>query len=151
MELGRLVTATHDLDTTWTERASCLRWNQGRLQPSPWQVIHTQVVDGVRGSALIELALMYCYSCPAQYDCARYAVDGEISAGTWAMGIVELEWLQTQPQARRIISGAEQHGTPVQVAVGRRHQKHKAQQKAAKRQRAAAAIRNAENLLVSAS
>lgn len=120
VELGRLVEITHDLDDSWMERGTCRRWNQGRLKPSPWQVHSRQVVDGVKGTELIKMALMICHNCPAQYDCVTYAVKGWISAGTWGLTLDDLEWLQRQRNKMSIIGHAKRIGEPVQVTVTRR-------------------------------
>lgn len=116
LDLGDLISAALELDRGWTVRASCLSWS-GDNKPSPWQVDKTQAVDGVRGSELIKMALMVCRTCPAQYDCTRYAVQGQMRAGTWAMGIANLRWLQTRPDAADITDAAEKSGTPMEDVV----------------------------------
>ena len=110
LDLGDLITAAFGLDRAWTAKASCLAWVGDDPKPTPWQVNKSQTVAGVRGAELIKLALMVCQSCEAQYDCARYAVRGKMQAGTWAMGITNLDWLQDQEDWEEIIAIAEDCG-----------------------------------------
>lgn len=81
----------------------------------------------VKCSELTEMAVMICQTCPVQYDCARYAVDYEEPAGTWAMHRRHLEWLQNvgvrlverlKPgEAHDIIAAAEAEQVPVEQYV----------------------------------
>lgn len=115
--------AAYGLDRTWTTKARCREWNaDDELTPTPWQFDPGQRVildDGqeLRGPEMIELGLMSCFSCPAQYECAHYAVDGRVNAGTWAMKIVDLTWLGRQPDSAAIIELARAVGAPLQRVV----------------------------------
>lgn len=127
-DLGILLLAALELDRTWMERGACRRWRydddpEGEiLRPSPWHVSATATViiagSPVSGRELVKLALLWCHGCPAQWDCARYAVQGLCQAGTWSMRITALKALQGDiPAALELIEEAEASGTPVQVAV----------------------------------
>lgn len=74
-----------------------------------------------RGSDLIAIALEYCKICPAQYDCARFALRTAPSAayvfGTWGVEQKTLRWLKKQgDEGLVVIDEAESQGVPVQVA-----------------------------------
>ncbi len=127
-EFGVLIAAAIGLDTTWMDRGNCRNWDYGdgdeTHRPTPWHVSSTSVVtvagSPVRGSELTKMALIYCYRCPAQWDCARHAIRGMMQAGTWAMRITHLRGLQaamTTDEAVTLIDAAEVAGEPVQVAV----------------------------------
>lgn len=62
---------------------------------------------------MIKMALMVCHSCQAQFDCADFAVRGMMRAGTWAMGITNLGWLQEQPDWEDIIAVAREFNEPL--------------------------------------
>jgi len=81
--------------------------------PTPWQVNKSQRIAGIRGSEMIKMALMVCHGCVAQYDCARYAVEGKMQAGTWSMGITNLNWLQEQADWEDHLAVAQELGVPV--------------------------------------
>lgn len=78
-------------------------------------------VDELRGSEMQKLALLTCFSCPAQYDCATYALEAGMLAGTWAMKAVDLAWLQKldRSAALRIVGRARRTRVAVQVVVRR--------------------------------
>jgi hypothetical protein len=112
LDLGDLITAAIGLDRTWVRRAACLAWTDD-AKPTPWQVDKSQVIDGVRGSEMIKMALMVCFSCTAQYECANFAVEGMMRAGTWAMGITNLGWLQEQDDWQDIVAVAKEFNEPL--------------------------------------
>lgn len=124
---GLLVGYAFGLNTEWHAKARCKDWRRanplgpnGEGKRSPWVISTTIIdvlVDGVSARELVELALFHCQACPVQYACARYAVEGEMRASTWAMPIQNLIWLQKQPDALEIIDIAEDAGEPVQVIV----------------------------------
>lgn len=103
----------------WDDGAACRGWlkdNPGR--PTPWNVASNDPpVGGIPAHKLVDYALLVCSSCPAQYGCARHAVTIGERAGTWAMRIRELLWLQHQDDAEEIIATAERLGDPVRVHV----------------------------------
>jgi len=119
--LGALLVACFGLDREWMESGKCRDYNLihhiPHFKPTPWQVEDVQRIDGMRGRELISAALIVCHSCPSQYSCADYALRGRMKAGTWAMRIGELEWLQHQQDGERIIAKAERLGVPVQIHV----------------------------------
>lgn len=125
--MGVLITAAFGLSREWAERAACRTWRSDADVPSPWQFDPDQVVylereDGTKatlfGREMRQLALLSCRGCPVQYECATYAVDAKMVAGTWAMKIADLRWLQRQgDRAADIIAAAQLEGRPVQVAV----------------------------------
>lgn len=112
-DLGDLINAAFGLDRGWTKHASCRAWVGDDPKPSPWQVNKSQTVNGVRGSEMIKMALMVCHSCAVQYECARFAIEGKMQAGTWAMGITNLTWLAQQPDWEEILACAEDLGAPL--------------------------------------
>jgi len=127
-ELGVLITAAYEHDRTWASRGKCRGWNaEDELTPTPWQFDPKQrvtIVDGgrkvtLRGSELIELALMSCHSCPVQYACATYAVRARMLAGTWSMKIIDLTWLAKQDDFEALIALAEEEGVPLQQWIPR--------------------------------
>jgi hypothetical protein len=114
LDLGDLITAAFGLDRSWADRAPCRAWiGDEDPKPTPWQVSKLQTIGGIRGSELIKMALMVCHTCVVQYDCARYAVEGKMQAGTWAMGITNLKWLQEQDDWVDHIAIAADLHTPI--------------------------------------
>lgn len=109
------------------KHGSCAGWgNDDDRMPSPWQFDPTQTVevqrsDGtvakVKGREMVKLALIHCAGCPVQYTCATYAVEAGMLAGTWAMKIVDLDWLRDRDDWQEIIAAARKAGTPMQVHV----------------------------------
>lgn len=69
---------------------------------------------------MIKMALIVCASCKAQHDCAQYAVEGMMRAGTWAMGITNLTWLQAQPDSMNILRHARRNNLTVNTYVNER-------------------------------
>lgn len=116
LDLGDLITAAIGLDRSWVKRAGCLKWTDD-LKPTPWQVDKSQIVDGVRGSELIKMALMVCNSCAVQWECAEFAVRGKMRAGTWAMGITNLAWLQDQEEWEDILNVARENLEPLHPLI----------------------------------
>lgn len=127
-DLGVLITRAYGVERDWWKQALCRSWKTTELIPSPWQFDPTQVVlvtlsdgttSGLTGREMIRLALMQCKRCPAQYECARYAVKAGMIAGTWAMKIVDLKELHKLEldEAFAVIQAAEDEGVPVQVYV----------------------------------
>lgn len=127
--LGVLLTAAYDCDTEWQSEARCSpeRYERTAGIPSPWQFNPEQEVevdrgDGtlvvLKGTEMIELGLMSCFACPAQYDCARYAMCAKMRAGTWGMKIGDLVWLQRKKTpAKTLIDYAEAEAIPLQRAI----------------------------------
>lgn len=127
-DLGVLITAGMFLDRDWMSRGKCRQWvykdDPEKLihRPSPWHVANKGVeVAGemVSGQELVKVALLICFSCPVQWDCARYAVEGQMKGGTWSMRITALRDLQNAgPEvAFALIDRARAEGVPMQVAV----------------------------------
>lgn len=73
----------------------------------------------IRGAEMVAVALNTCGMCPAQWDCASWALRVDEDYGTWGMKIGDLKWLKTQPDALDIIEAARAAGEIVQAAVGR--------------------------------
>lgn len=135
-DYGKLVVAGHGLDDDWMVRGRCFNWGRrparpddpiarpgvsGPPKPTPWQVSHDDVVDGIRGSELQNYARIICAGCPQQYHCARYAVHGLMLQGTWAMRISLLKKLQKMEERNpgsgiAVINAAEAEHLPVQFA-----------------------------------
>lgn len=75
--------------------------------------------DGIKldPKELIKAALMICAGCPAQYQCALWAIEVREEAGTWGMEHNHLLWLIRQDDSEAIIHQAKLDHEPVQVAV----------------------------------
>lgn len=120
--LGRLIVAAHGLDTSWMKDGACFGWGSTRpYEPTPWQVAHNsrQTTD-IPPAEMVKYALLLCAGCQVQWGCARYAIEGEMIAGTWSMPLSSLEWLRRRADRDDIIDDAERSGTPMQVAVRQR-------------------------------
>lgn len=129
-DLGVLIRAAYGLDRSWRREAACRRWEPDETTPeleawrrwdyegpSIWQVGHQQRVNGVKGEKLIEMALLVCHGCPAQYDCATWAVEAMAAGGTYAMPLPALLWLQKQDEPLDLIEMARAGRIPVQEVV----------------------------------
>lgn len=113
-----LLTACYGLDRSWAKNGSCFGWGTKRPgQPTPWQVAPGRRYGDYSGSELVKYALLWCHSCPAQYDCASFAVRGKMIAGTWGLPITQLRWLQEQDDAFDLIELARQNGIAVQTVA----------------------------------
>lgn len=80
----------------------------------------------VPASALTEMAVMVCQTCPVQYDCTRYAVEYAEAAGTWGCRRRHLEWLFKRSDAMLIIGAAEAEAVPVEQYVAAVRVQHRA-------------------------
>lgn len=107
------------LDRTWMDQGSCRNHELARKRAWTCRPSETVVIAGVRldPKELIEAALMICSTCPAQYQCARWALDVREESGTWGMRHDDLLWLSRQPDGPEIIDEAEAEERPVQVVV----------------------------------
>lgn len=107
------------LDTSWKTQAKCAGFLEREPgKPTPWQVAENDpAVDGVKSHQMIKYALLGCAGCPAQYDCARWAVQAQVRAATYSMRIGMMKWLQKQGDWESIIDEAEALEQPVQFAV----------------------------------
>ena len=124
-DLGVLLTAAFGLNASWHSEARCKDWNgPDELIPTPWQFDPGQKVkigpkQWLRGSEMIDLALMSCYACPVQSDCATWAVKARARAGTFAMKIIDLKFLESLDEdvALALIEEAAAAGVPLQRAI----------------------------------
>lgn len=126
--LGTLLTAAYECPDEWMGEARCSaeRYHFDAGIPTPWQFDPDQQVtvdrgDGqptvLHGEEMIELGLMSCFGCPVQYECARYAICGKMRAGTFAMRIRDLRWLQRSGMADTLIDYAEAEQLPLQRVI----------------------------------
>jgi len=70
------------------------------------------------GHQVLELALMMCAGCPAQWECARFALAADDGHEVIrSMNIHHFAWLRSQRNAEAIITQAERRRIPVQFAV----------------------------------
>jgi hypothetical protein len=127
--LPRSMRAAQGQSLDWKEQARC---RQG-MRPSSiphfaWKVDRKDKGESLLGrdaEVWIQLALAECRNCPAQYACARFAIDVDEKWGTWAMDIDMLKWLKKNAaDPKYIIDVAEEFGVPVQVAVKATHDGH---------------------------
>jgi len=109
-------------DRTWMDNGACRGHHLARKnawtcrpgdKPIPFDDIELDPKE------LIAAALMICGSCPAQYQCALWAVEVREEAGTWAMPHDHLLWLIRQDDSEAIVHQARIAREPVQVAVKR--------------------------------
>ncbi|MBT8241663.1 MAG: WhiB family transcriptional regulator [Acidimicrobiia bacterium] len=109
-------------DRTWMDNGSCRNHELARRNawtcrsgddPIPFGDIDLDPKE------LIEAALMICAGCPAQYQCALWAVEVREESGTWSMKHDHLLWLIRQDDSEAIIHMARIDHEPVQVAVHR--------------------------------
>lgn len=113
-----LITAAYGLDVEWMKQGSCYNWGSKREgHPTPWQVAPGRKYGDLSGSELVRYALLICNTCPAQYDCASYAVQAQMIAGTWSIPVTQLRWLQKQPDALDLIGMARDNDVPMQAVA----------------------------------
>jgi hypothetical protein len=91
-------------------------------RPSIWQVEDHKTYrrdngEAITGAELIQIACTLCAMCPAQWDCATFAVMVEEDFGVWAMPLAMLEWLRRRRDRMQIIERARHQGRPIQFAV----------------------------------
>lgn len=132
-DLGVLVSAAHGLDTSWMSAGRCTSWD-GEPEdsepyplhlPTPWQFDFEQVVMAkigdetveLRGAEMIKVALSHCFGCPAQYACAEYGLRARVRAGTYAMKISDMRWMQGQEDALEMVAIADDLDVPLQRYV----------------------------------
>lgn len=137
-DLGVLLRAAHGLDRAWWDQARCNQWeppddsdpllgpwrDRRYVGPSIWQVDTLQTIrwEGhppIKGAKLIDLAVLVCSACPAQWDCITYAVKGQMQAGTWGTTPKNLAWLLSigTTAALEVIEDARAGEVPVHDAV----------------------------------
>jgi hypothetical protein len=109
-------------DRTWMDNGACrghhlARKNAWTCRPGDEPVTFDDIE--LDPKELIEAALMICGTCPAQYQCALWAVEIKEESGTWAMKHDHLLWLIRQPDSEAIIHQARIAREPVQVTVKR--------------------------------
>lgn len=120
-DLPRYIRLALGLDLEWKVKGLC-RHDNGDTNIA-WRVAPSDRVDvgGSRyvGAELIAYAEAVCELCPAQWSCARYALESEALFGTWGMDYEKLEWLRRQGNSLAVIDAADAEDVPVQVAVNR--------------------------------
>jgi len=113
------------LSRDWMDYGSCRQWSDkfrrehpSYIGPTLWQINQDAApILGIEARKVVEMALVICGGCMVRYDCARFAVEGRMRGGTWAMSMKQLDWLQKQPDALDLIRQAEETNTEVQVFV----------------------------------
>lgn len=104
------------------EDGKCRGYNRSKQlaagTPTPWQIDPPSSGNKRRQLhiEMINVALIVCSGCPAQYECATFATQA-VFAGTWSMEIGNLEWLRRQPDWREIIANAERRHVPMQRTI----------------------------------
>lgn len=108
-------------DRSWMDEGLCRGHELARKRAWTCRAGDDVEVGGVRldPKELIQAALSICAACPAQYECALWAIEMEEEAGTWAMPHDRLLWLIRQDDSEKIVHEAKIAGEPVQVAVKR--------------------------------
>jgi hypothetical protein len=106
-------------DRAWAEHGSCRDHELARKRAWTCRPGDDVEITGVKlnPKELIKAALTICSSCPAQYQCALWAIEMEEEAGTWAMEHDHLLWLIRQDDSEGIVHEARLAEEPVQVAV----------------------------------
>lgn len=109
--LTRAYTRAHGVPDEWKTRARCRGMNhtEGRLAFA-WIS---------EDSTMNEMALQFCGMCPAQWECASYAVAADEPWGIWGMRYDDLIWLKRRRDAAKIIERAQRAGDPIQFTVRR--------------------------------
>ncbi|MCD6056474.1 MAG: Transcription factor WhiB [Thermomicrobiales bacterium] len=122
-EIPKSMRAARGADVSWKEEARCRSNHRPEGLPHfAWTVDPKDkgaLLLGREAKAWIEMALLICQACPAQYGCARFALKVGEEWGTWAMHTNDLKQLHRHPRKDLIIDAAEDAGIPVQVAVRR--------------------------------
>jgi hypothetical protein len=122
-EIPKSMRAAQGVPTAWKEEARCRDGN--RPTDTPHFAFTVEPSDtgslllGRPAKAWIAMALIECRGCPAQYDCARFALRVGEKYGTWSMPIGDLKRLHKDARKDMIIDIAEDTGLPVQEAVRR--------------------------------
>lgn len=114
-------------DKTWKRQALCMKPNED-VPKGAWSCD-----DGPKSKVLIagisihgfkaqQMAAMICFTCPAQWGCARYALEGDEAAGVWSMTMRDLKWLRDTCSAYGmdpvgLVEAAEELRIPVQSMV----------------------------------
>jgi hypothetical protein len=109
-------------DRSWMDNGACRGHDLARRKA--WTCRRADGVvefDGIEldPKELIDAALMICAGCPAQYQCALWAIEVKEESGTWAMEHNHLLWVIRQDDSEAIIHKAKVAQEPVQVAVKR--------------------------------
>lgn len=125
-DLGVLITAAFGVERAWASKGVCFKYQRAEYGPTPWQYD-----PGPGANHIIEMALIACAGCRAQYDCARYAMEIRAQAGTWAMPVNVLWWAQKQADRLEMVAAAEAEGVPVARVLGAAYDEAKAAEKAA--------------------
>jgi len=109
-------------DRSWMDNGACrnhhlARKNAWTLRPGDDPVEYVGLK--LDPKELIQAALMICAGCPAQYQCALWAIEVKEESGTWSMEHNHLLWVIRQDDSEAIVHKAKIAGEPVQVAVKR--------------------------------
>lgn len=110
-------------DWDWQEHAFCRNAETG-YRMTAWSVDpHEEREIGAEtylGEELIAYAQAVCSMCPAQWDCARFALHIEAAVGVWG-GVLadDLRKLKRRKMAVDLIDAADARDVPVQVALTR--------------------------------
>lgn len=108
-DLPRYVRAGFGLDLTWKEKAKCRKDTD--IPGRAWTVTSAESVtiggERIPGRKLIQMAVMVCRTCPAQWSCAKYAIKSEAEIGTWGTEIANIKMLATMPNYEALLEAAE--------------------------------------------
>lgn len=122
--LPKYFTKGHDRDITWHHEAKCrgVSTDPGHPFFRAWYADERKpfsLPDGttVPGIQMADHALNECGMCPAQWDCAREAIEVQEDYGIWAMRWDDLKWLKTQADALGVIEEARTEHRTVQGVV----------------------------------
>lgn len=116
--LPKSMRAAQGQSLQWKERAAC-RSPRG-VPKFAWTVEEKEKGPQLLGrpaEAWIALALQTCRTCPAQYDCVRFALAVKEQHNTWGINLRDLLALHRLDGAGGIVDWAESRGVPVQDAV----------------------------------
>lgn len=110
-----------DAQDTWMRKGLC---RTGKLPVEAWICGENGDMElggkQVSCAEVTKMAAMICQTCPAQWDCTRFAVIVEEAWGTWGCRIRHLRWLQEDIEswdAMLILDDAQAAGIPVEIAV----------------------------------
>lgn len=117
-DMPRYIQAGIGVSREWMINAYCA----GETSSVAWRVSPADRVflDGSKymGAELIAYAEAVCEMCPAQWECARYAVRTEASVGTWGVRFDLLRWLlESGLDPITVIDEADELDVTVQEAL----------------------------------
>lgn len=123
-----LVYGSDKRDRSFMRKGLCRRSHPTVDNPTAWSCAEKTrvVIAGVEVPAMKahEMAAMICFSCPVQWSCTRFALEGEESGCVWGMTPRDMKRLRDTSAVNgldpiALVDAAEALAQPVQVMVQR--------------------------------